>query len=181
MKHFQTYLLAALSSCTFACPITQKTAPSPCADHTECFPGFECRSGSCLGCDDVCEDNRGEGIGPRGAIICGADDVCLHFPPNALATPQTILIEKLMQIPLLPNATALTPVYSTRPEGLMLDSDIRIEIPITSSVGVSRISVYQADSMDGPWQELVGTSTTVTAIGNTNHLSLFVATRSNKE
>ena len=175
MRITKFHLAWVMSLIFWGCPITQKQAPAPCSDQSECLPGFECRTGNCIACDKVCETNFGEGVGPRGAIVCGADNVCLHFPPNALAQPQNIFVEKLDVEPSIPNTVLLSAAYSAQPEGLVLDTEIRIEIPITSSASASRISVFQASSIDGPWEKLVGTSTSVTAIGSSNTLSIFAA------
>ena len=175
MKHFHFYLLLILCSLALACPITEKQAPAPCDEHAECLPGFECEVGNCVACDETCSENLGEGVGVRGAIVCGADNVCLHFPPNALSEPLTIFIEKLSDEPMTPQLKQLSDVYSARPGGLMLESEVLIEIPITSSISPDRVFVYQANHLDGPWEKLTGTSTTVTALGFTNNLSLFIA------
>ena len=175
MKNFHFYLLLTLCTFVLACPITQKQVPAPCTESAECLPGFECEVGSCIACDKTCSENLGEGVGPRGAIVCGADNVCLHFPPDALSEPLTIFIEKLSDEPMTPQLQQLSEVYSAQPDGLMLESEVLIEIPITSSISPDRVFVFQSNHLDGPWVKLTGTSTTVTALGLTDHLSLFIA------
>jgi len=177
MKLLHFIVISAMTLLFSGCPITEKQSPAPCTEHAECLPGFECRVARCVACDQVCLERPGEGVGPRGASVCGADNVCLHFPPDTLLTPQSVAIQRLPEGASLPNASSLSPIYSILPSDLMLEMEVTIEIPITSSTSPDQVAVYQSDTIDGPWTKLTGTSTTNTAIGVTDRLTLFTAGR----
>ena len=149
---------------------------APCASDDLCLPGFQCLDGLCSPCSgDDCPTTRGLGIGPRGGTVCGAGDVCLHVPADALIQDVNLIVTSTLAGLRVPNLTHLSGVFEIRPSAVQLLQAATIEIPISSTIAVGRIGVYQATSTSGPWTKLSGTSNAVTARGETQALSLFTA------
>ena len=167
------FLFCLLFYC--GCPITQRATPIPCQQSVECFPGFECINESCTACGTVCSENIGEGVSSRGGSYCGADNVCIQIPANALTKPRSVYIEKSQEITQLDGIAPLSPIYRILPSPLETQELIQIEIPVANTVTPTATFIYQADDKAGPWTKLTGTSTFATAIGKANYLHYFVA------
>ena len=149
---------------------------SKCSATGQCLPGYYCLEDHCVICESgQCTPPLQYGVGPRGAVVCGADDVCLRVPEGALTTPVQIEITRL-ESPTPPEGLRLlSGVYAIAPAATALAKPALLEIPISSTVAPDQIGAYQADDPAGPWTRVTGTATPITASGELDHLTYVTA------
>ena len=170
------YLVPLLSLTVFCgCSITERQTPMPCQQSIECFPGFECISESCTACGTVCNENLGEGVSSKGASYCGADNVCIQIPPNAVIRPRSVYIEKSQATATIAGVDLLSPIYQVLPAPLETQEPMQIEIPVANTTTPTSTFIFHANDKMGPWTKLTGTSTFATAVGEATYLHYFVA------
>ena len=147
---------------------------APCSFSGNCLPGFRCLENFCAPCvDDECDDLLG--IGAEGAKLCGVDDVCVDVPPGAVTMPVDIRLRRASATVALPDLHQLSRVYRLSPPGTTFALPLLIEIPISSTVAPSKIGVYTAKALTGPWSRVDGASSQVSAYGDLTELSMVVA------
>lgn len=170
------WLVFAISIAFAGCVPDDGGSLAPCSDQNTCLPGFRCLDKVCFACETgQCPGDQGSGVGPRGGVVCGADNVCLHIPVDALLTPITVAITRGSQTILIPGVTRLSNAYELLPTATPLQTPALVEIPVSTTIAIDRIAVYGAEKSEGPWWKLTGTSTSVTARGELSKLSVVAA------
>ena len=146
----------------------------PCSALGQCLPGFRCIENVCIVCgEDRCPAPAG--LGTEGGLICGADDVCIEIPRQALAARTSIAVSLARTASSTPALISLSPIYSITPTDTALMSPAKVDIPISSTIAVDRIGLYRGDSANGPWIRVEGNNNAVTASGRIDRLGFVTA------